>query len=329
MHWWLSFFFIYYTCILEVLKVYGISPPLPSFPSPKIKTSSNLNPCKVCQNFVESFNKGMKNTARGKHEGGDAEWEESRLGSYADSEVRLVEIQENLCSDVKIGEDDCHNMAEQHESVLEDWWFHHKQSIALFQYFCIDNVKVCCPYNHYGPTCEPCNGGIENPCNGRGECDGNGTRFGNGKCKCHEGYQGDLCDQCTTGYYRDADKLECIECHVSCKQHCRGPGPLGCEMCKEGYHHETNSGCTDDNECVSAPCNSGEFCVNTDGSYNCKLCDMACDTCTGEGPDKCEKCSQDYEMTDGTCVEKAKDDAAITDSLEEETTEESDGHNEL
>jgi hypothetical protein len=47
----------------------------------------------------------MERTARGKFEGGDAAWEEERLGSYSHSELRLVEIQEKLCSDVEKGKD--------------------------------------------------------------------------------------------------------------------------------------------------------------------------------------------------------------------------------
>ena len=46
----------------------------------------------------------MARTARGKFEGGDADWEEKKLRSYSNSEVRLVEIQEKLCTDVKKGE---------------------------------------------------------------------------------------------------------------------------------------------------------------------------------------------------------------------------------
>lgn len=47
----------------------------------------------------------MTKTARGKFEGGDADWEEKKLRSYSNSEVRLVEIQEKLCSEVSRGED--------------------------------------------------------------------------------------------------------------------------------------------------------------------------------------------------------------------------------
>lgn len=36
---------------------------------------------------------------------------------------------------------------------------------------------------------------------------GAGTRGGNGKCKCHGGYKGDLCDVCKKGFY-EAHKNE-------------------------------------------------------------------------------------------------------------------------
>lgn len=62
-----------------------------------------LPPCRACKTLVGSFTKGMERTARGKFEGGDANWEETRLRNYAFSEVRLVEIQEKLCSEVSVG----------------------------------------------------------------------------------------------------------------------------------------------------------------------------------------------------------------------------------
>lgn len=46
----------------------------------------------------------MERTSRGKFEGGDADWEEKKMRQYANSEVRLVEIQEKLCTDITRGE---------------------------------------------------------------------------------------------------------------------------------------------------------------------------------------------------------------------------------
>jgi len=48
---------------------------------------------------------GFENTERGKFEGGDADWEESRLKSYKNSELRLIEITEGLCKDLSTSKD--------------------------------------------------------------------------------------------------------------------------------------------------------------------------------------------------------------------------------
>lgn len=36
--------------------------------------------------------------------------------------MRLVEIQEMLCTDSSRGEQQCQNLAEEHESEIEQWW---------------------------------------------------------------------------------------------------------------------------------------------------------------------------------------------------------------
>ena len=60
---------------------------------------------------------------------------------------------------------------ENHESLLEDWWFHHQDgNDDLHEWLCIEKLKVCCPPNHYGPICQPCKGGITNVCGGNGKC---------------------------------------------------------------------------------------------------------------------------------------------------------------
>ena len=100
----------------------SIDPP----PADKSSKAQVLPPCAACKNLVSSFSKvlnilnelfhrkmpqlclllqGMERTVRGKFEGGDADWEESRLGNYGTSEVRLIEIQEKLCSDIARGQD--------------------------------------------------------------------------------------------------------------------------------------------------------------------------------------------------------------------------------
>lgn len=70
----------------------------------------------------------MERTARGKHEGGDAAWEEQRLKNYKISELRLVDIQESLCKEVDRGQDHCHSLAEDHEHLIEEWWLKHQET---------------------------------------------------------------------------------------------------------------------------------------------------------------------------------------------------------
>lgn len=170
----------------------------------------------------------MDETARGKHDGGDAAWEEQRLRNYKNSELRLVEIQELLCKDVRRSEDQCHSLAENLEHFIEDWWLNKQDTNPDFhEWLCIEQSAVCCPSNHFGPNCEPCS-----DCNGNGVCKGNATRKGNGKCACDEGYKGDTCNECTTQYYeafRDENKLLCSICHNACDDSagCTSAGPKG------------------------------------------------------------------------------------------------------
>lgn len=70
----------------------------------------------------------MEKTAKGKHDGGDAEWENKRLKAYQVSEIRLTEIQETLCKDAGHNEQHCHTLASTHDILIEEWWFNHQDS---------------------------------------------------------------------------------------------------------------------------------------------------------------------------------------------------------
>lgn len=79
---------------------------------------------------------GLERTSKSKFEGGDTAWEEEKLGSYATSEIRLVEIQENLCKDIQEGRNQCFSLAEQHDSLFEDWWFkYQKEQPSMFHIY--------------------------------------------------------------------------------------------------------------------------------------------------------------------------------------------------
>lgn len=246
----------------------------------------------------------MEKTSRGKYEGGDTAYEEEKLGSYKYSEVRFVEVHELLCKDTVRGVDQCYSLIEEYEDFLEEWWKKQLEIPDLSDYLCTQRAKVCCPANHFGPECEPCA-----DCHGNGVCKGNGTRKGNGRCNCDPGYVGDECFECEQGYYsafKDDAKLLCSKCHMACDgQGCKGPGSVNCHKCKPGWRQDDEGGCSDVNECFrrQTPCKSNQFCVNTEGSYSCLECDRSCDGCTGDGPDLCLKCAENYELKDGLCTD--------------------------
>lgn len=292
---------------LTLAAAFGQVPPPPQ---PLVAPGSKeLGACYSCRQLVTSFRAGMQRTARGKFEGGDAAWEEEKLRSYSRSEVRLVEIQEHLCSDLKDQKDRCHSLAESSELHLEEWWFKSDpEKDDLFEYLCIEKLEHCCPIHHYGKNCSACPGSPDKPCSGNGKCKGDGTRKGNGECLCDYGYVGALCSECAEGYYeayKDDAKVLCSPCHKACKGGCTGSGIKHCEECDEGWTQDSENGCVDVNECLGNPCSVNNFCVNSEGSYKCLMCDRSCSGCSGDGPDMCNDCANGYMLKDDMCVDSS------------------------
>lgn len=262
--------------------------------------------CATCRSIANSFNEGIERTARLNFEGGDTDWEEKKLGSYSTSETRFIEILETLC---KRTEYECNVFVEEAEEFLEEWWKDHgRDNENLENWLCIEKTVVCCPRNRYGPDCEVCVGGEERPCTGNGYCKGSGTRGGNGKCKCHGGYKGDLCDVCKKGFYeahKNETDVDCKACDPSCSSTCSGPGPTACTKCKGGYLWDEELGCQDIDECKldieTYPCQKQEYCENNPGSYKCGKCDIACTECLGPSNDKCVACREGFSMVDNIC----------------------------
>ncbi|CAL7936584.1 unnamed protein product [Xylocopa violacea] len=279
----------------------------------KTPTSEELKaqkfpPCAACKVLINSFKKGIERTSREKFDGGDSAWEEDKLGSYSKSETRLIEIQEHLCKEVERGEIQCHALAEELESKIEDWWFNHQKTHPdIYDYICIQQTEHCCPKDHFGPKCTPCPGFPDNICNNNGKCKGAGTRKGNGGCFCDKGYEGDSCFNCASGFYesyRDENKLLCSTCHAACDGPCKGPGPKNCEKCMKGWNMVDGEGCFDIDECIKSDeyCSGNQFCVNKEGGYACLSCDKACNGCVGDGPDMCTKCAKGYHKKDNLCI---------------------------
>ncbi|XP_056280858.1 cysteine-rich with EGF-like domain protein 2 [Pseudoliparis swirei] len=261
--------------------------------------------CNTCQQVTDNFNKGFERTANQNFGGGNTAWEERTLAKYETSEIRLMEILEGVCDSSSF---ECNRMLEEHEDHFETWWFKRKTKHPdLHKWFCIDAIRTCCPNGTFGPDCKACVGGSEWPCHGNGQCDGNGTRGGDGKCSCDAAYEGDSCLDCIGGYFNEVrnDTFSlCTACHTSCKT-CTGATSQDCDECKDGWEDDDQEACVDVNECSAeaSPCGEEQYCVNTDGSYSCAACDSVCSGCTGAGADKCRACAGGYEDAEGTCTD--------------------------
>jgi len=295
-------------CILILMLIeltWGAGPPNPD----PTKASRRLAPCQACRALVTSFLRGMEKTNKGHYGGGDTAWEEENKKVYKNSELRLVEIHEGLCSDVTIGKDQCHELSSEHEDALEEWWNNYRNAGEdLLSWLCVSKLKVCCPEHHFGHDCLPCVGAPSNICSQHGKCKGDGTRKGNGDCICDTGYAAKLCDTCAKDYYeafREEGKFLCSACHRACQGGCTGPGPKQCNACSNGWDNDEERGCLDFNECLmdESPCKFSEFCVNSEGSYKCIGCDKSCEGCFGDGPDMCEKCASGFVLKNKMCID--------------------------
>ncbi|XP_062862868.1 cysteine-rich with EGF-like domain protein 2 [Trichomycterus rosablanca] len=261
--------------------------------------------CSTCKTIVDHFHKGFEKTANKNFGGGNTAWEERKLSKYETSEIRLVEILEGLCESSNF---ECNHMVEEHEEHFETWWFKRKTKHPdLHKWFCIETIKVCCPSGTFGPDCNSCIGGSERPCHGNGKCKGDGTRGGNGKCTCDQGYEGEFCLDCVDRYFsleRNDTFSLCKECHPSCTS-CSGPTNKDCEDCMDGWEDDEKDTCVDIDECSkdSSPCKDQEYCLNTDGSYSCNVCDNRCSGCKGPGPGNCLACSQGFKDEEGICTD--------------------------
>ena len=61
--------------------------------------ASAYNECSLKLHVCSPYLQGIKKTAKSNFGGGNTDWEEKNLGTYAFSETRFIEITEGICRD--------------------------------------------------------------------------------------------------------------------------------------------------------------------------------------------------------------------------------------
>lgn len=191
----------------------------------------------------------------------------------------------------------------------------------------LDGGAVCaCDEGYSGADCSDCDDGFvkagsrcvvdrealgeqlceDDPCNGNGTCDGTS---GEVQCECDEGYTGDDCSECASGYHEDGDACVADEtCEDgSCPENasCDDTGGVvtcecnegwdgdDCDSCAAGYHEEDGD-CVEDTECGPNTCPNG----TCDDSSGVPVC-----TCNpGFAGEHCDECDEGYHEDGDECV---------------------------
>lgn len=132
-------------------------------------------------------------------------------------------------------------------------------------------------------------GGSERPCHGNGNCDGDGTRGGDGQCSCDHAYKGEFCLDCIDGYFNEVrnDTFS---------------------LCTGTVHHTKH-----EHAAISAlwyDLNKGKnMSLTSDVNLNLSVtpseCHSSCKTCTGATSQDCDECKDGWEEDDQeACVGK-------------------------
>ncbi|XP_041639647.1 stabilin-1 isoform X2 [Cheilinus undulatus] len=140
----------------------------------------------------------------------------------------------------------------------------------------------CCP-GYYGHECYKCPGDVGNWCSNHGTClDGT---FGNGECRCYEGFHGTACEDCEPGRYGVNCTSKCACAHGKCDDGLAGSGKCMCykgwkgASCSVEIKDDACKGTCDENaNCITGPKGSAAVCLCMAGyegnGTHCKEVDL-------------------------------------------------------
>ncbi|TNJ26347.1 High cysteine membrane protein [Giardia muris] len=179
--------------------------------------------------------------------------------------------------------------------------FDHKTQQASWVCICQDGFRRDGP----GGTCLPlsCFSGAETF-----SCSRHGTCSATGKCICDQGYTGDKCNVCASGFREGegiySDSCFPVKCGTDGK--CDGLGECAFSMHNRAYYCECIDGLVTDSKtggCITcqlpncAYCGSDSHCMECALGYylqmdgSCTKCDKDCTTCKGPGKNSCVVCA--------------------------------------
>jgi len=213
------------------------------------KPRQKMTKGETCMYLADGIEAQMTRTRKQNFGGGNTKWEEKKLGKWATSETRMLEVMESACGEGYGSIDlnsmnmdraganaDCYSMLERNENWIEDWFEADPDAKGknFYEDFCVKKLKFCCPgRDEFGKKCKKCPVDADGKvCSGNGICVGAGDKEGIGGCKCNDHFAGWKCHECHEDYFMS--KGECHKCHKSCKT-CTGPKSKDCKACGSHY----------------------------------------------------------------------------------------------